>query len=72
MIIDISRKRARNRWLVAYTLLQNPSIQCLRASNLRAKREDDLSSNNGYEPLEEGEIQENEHHLTEILTFRRQ
>ena len=32
-------RRVHNRWLVAYTLLRNPSLQELRASRIKEKRE---------------------------------
>ena len=34
----VERKQARNRWLVAYTLLRNPSLQELTAKRIREKR----------------------------------
>lgn len=30
----VQRRSCRNRWLVAYTLLRNPSLQPLTASNI--------------------------------------
>ena len=33
------RQKIRNRWLVAYTLLNNPSLQSLRGSKLKDKDE---------------------------------
>ena len=40
MILEVSpRRRIRNRWLVAYTLIRNPSLQELTASNLSATSE---------------------------------
>ena len=30
-------KRARNRWMVAYTLVRNPSLKQLRANSLLEK-----------------------------------
>ena len=39
----------RNRWLVAYTLLRNPSLQPLTASNIaRAKREELTTPTPGF------------------------
>jgi len=34
----LERKQARNRWLVAYTLLRNPSLQELTAKRIQEKR----------------------------------
>ena len=33
---SVKSRRIRNRWLVAYTLLHNPSVRPLRASGLPA------------------------------------
>ena len=38
-------RRIRNKWLVAYTLIHNPSIRPLRASQLHAQhRHDDVEA----------------------------
>ena len=34
------RERSRNRWLVAYTLLRNPSLLSLTASNLTNRKDE--------------------------------
>ena len=31
----VGKQKVRNRWLVAYTLLHNPSLRLLRAGHLR-------------------------------------
>ena len=47
------RQKIRNKWLVAYTLLRNPSLQSLTGNNLKGKaptkqnesvKDEDLSS----------------------------
>ena len=40
------QRRIRNRWLVAYTLIRNPSIQCLTGSKLQLVSEEDSKSEN--------------------------
>ena len=41
---NYSQRRIHNRWLVAYTLIRNPSLQCLTGSRLRVE-EDSKSEN---------------------------
>ena len=41
---NYSQQRIRNRWLVAYTLIRNPSLQCLTGSSLQVD-EDSKSEN---------------------------
>ena len=43
---NYSQRRIRNRWLVAYTLIRNPSIQCLTGSKLQLVCEEDSKSEN--------------------------
>lgn len=33
----MNRKQSRNRWLVAYTLINNPALQDLRARKLKGE-----------------------------------
>ena len=35
--LSLKSRRARNRWLVAYTLLRNPGLQELRASRVEER-----------------------------------
>ena len=59
-VLDVINRRVRNRWLVAYTLLRNPSIKGLTASNLAIGRCDhEISSNEDHQQLDEVEIQQN-------------
>lgn len=54
-------KRAMNRWLVAYTLVQNESLQCLTATRLKQRSEETSSRHtrsDGYSPIPASE-QEN-------------
>lgn len=37
--VENHRQSYRNRWLVAYTLLRNPSLQKLTASNIAKERQ---------------------------------
>ena len=36
---NYSQQKIRNRWMVAYTLIRNPSLQCLTGSNLQVEKE---------------------------------
>ena len=38
-----SKQRIRNRWLVAYTLVRNPSLRPLTAARLREQRREVLA-----------------------------
>ena len=61
-VLDTIKRRVRNRWLVAYTLLRNPSIKGLTASNLQ-RCDHSISSNDGHQQLEV-EVHQNHMELT--------
>ena len=46
------RQKIRNQWLVAYTLIRNPSLQNLTASNLKSKEVLDESSTHENESID--------------------
>ena len=58
LVLDIIKRRVCNCWLVAYTLLRNPSIKGLTASNLQ-RCDHSISSNDGHQQLEEVGIHQN-------------
>jgi len=48
-------KQARNRWLVAYTLLRNPSLQELTASRIEEKKSQEVVATGKTDPELEAE-----------------
>lgn len=60
IVIDLIKRRVRNRWLVAYTLLRNQSIQGLTAGNLSVNKSSlNLSIHENQPQLEEVEVHQN-------------
>ena len=55
------QRRIRNRWLVAYTLIRNPSLQNLTASNLRTHQQ--LKSRDLIETSSEASVQVHRRHV---------
>ena len=47
LFTGLKKQQARNRWAVAYTLVHNPSLRPLRATQL--KEQEELQSDNHYE-----------------------
>ena len=46
----VGNKQARNRWLVAYTLLRNPSLQELTAIRIEEKRPQEVVATGETDP----------------------
>ena len=46
----VGNKQAHNRWLVAYTLLRNPSLQELTASRIEEKKPQEVVAMGGTDP----------------------
>ena len=51
----VGNKQARNRWLVAYTLLRNPSLQELTASRIAEKKPQEVVATGEMDPELEAE-----------------
>ena len=51
----VGNKQARNRWLVAYTLLRNPSLQELTASRIEEKKPQEVVAMGETDPGLEAE-----------------
>ena len=51
----VGNKQARNRWLVAYTLLRNPSLQELTASRIEEKKPQEVVATGETDPGLEAE-----------------